>query len=383
MTESHASFGRRNLFQIAGAGAVAGFVVPGPAQAQSPANPPQMVSPTGSYETKPLRRDQVRVSAVQSALLAAQAASAKVDIRRNLERVLDQFDATQTYFMGGQDLVVFQEFVIQGWDRWDRPDLEKIALDLPGRETEAIGAKCKQYNCYAAFGGYFRIKDWPGHIITAYVLMNPKGEIEDVQWKPFDKYGDSPTADYFTTTVYSVLDAYVERYGWDRVIPVARTDIGNITMSAVMREPELFRCMAMKGAEIFVRSGLGGYSAYDGAACSRYNGAFTMFVTNALSPGNKGYFADNGMLGDTAIYDLRGERLGNRDSGKHETAVVATLDVAGIRKPARIPDVYTALYMPHYQQYVSQFPPGRYAAYQPKSLSDASRYNAEGRRWPR
>ena len=35
-----------------------------------------------------------------------------------------------------------------------------------------------------------------------------------------------------SSTVYDVLDRYVEMYGWDAVLPVVRTDIGNISMTS-------------------------------------------------------------------------------------------------------------------------------------------------------
>ena len=52
-------------------------------------------------------------------------------------------------------------------------------------------------------------------------------------------------------------------YGQDAVIPIVRTDIGNIAMSAVQFEPELFRCMAFKGAEIMCRVATGGFEYED------------------------------------------------------------------------------------------------------------------------
>ncbi len=55
-----------------------------------------------------------------------------------------------------------------------------------------------------------------------------------------------PGAEQYTSVIYDVYDRFVEMYGIDAVIPVERTDIGNIAMSAVQFEPELFRCMLQR-----------------------------------------------------------------------------------------------------------------------------------------
>src|SRR3546814_1349953 len=78
-----------------------------------------------------------------------------------------------------------------------------------------------------------------------------------------DWSSDVCSSDLFTTTIYDVYDRYVEMYGLDAVIPVERTDIGNISLSSVLFEPELFRCMTLKGAEIILRTATGGCEWHD------------------------------------------------------------------------------------------------------------------------
>ena len=100
------------------------------------------------------------------------------------------------------------------------------------------------------FGSYVRDPDWPKSVLSITTIMNDKGEIVDKHWKARNIKGVfGGGIELFTTTIYDVLDRYVEMYGSDRVIPIARTPIGNIATSSVQREPELFRAMAMKGAE--------------------------------------------------------------------------------------------------------------------------------------
>ena len=369
---------RRSLF---GLGALLGILGAARAPAQPPAGPapaPRMVEADGGYPGVPLARPQVRATAVQTALMNVSIASREADLRRNLAHVLDQIDAVFNYF-GEKDLIAIHAQALHGWDKWTKAELERIALRVPGPQTEAICARAKTYGCYIAFGGYMVDRDWRGHVIDAMFLASPEGRIVATHWKATTQRGQRPGVDYFVTHVVDVLDAYVERYGADAVLPVARTPIGNIAMSSVFREPELYRALAMKGAEIFVRSGLGGYTQADGELTSRVNRAFTLYVANALSPGNPRYFPDNGTLGGTAIFGLRGERLAQ--AREHETAVSATLDVAGRRREGLIPDISWDLYAPVYAQYRSRFRPNAYAERVPTSLEDASRLIASSRRW--
>jgi hypothetical protein len=370
---------RRTMVKAALAGAgVAAVAADASAQGKAKAAV-EVVRPDGTYAAVPLRKPQIRVTALQTALLNVQVASAEADLKRNLNHVLDQIDACFNYF-GEKDLVTVNSFALHGWDKWTKSDLQKIALRVPGPQADAICGRAKQYNCYIAFGGYAILPDWPGHVVDIYYLAGPDGTIVSQQWKATTQRSQRDNADFFVTHVVDVMDAFVERYGLDAVLPVARTDIGNIALSAVFREPELFRALAFKGAEVFVRSGLGGFTDADGILTSRVNRAFTLYMSNALSPGNPKYFPDNGFLGNTSVYGLRGEKLATSD--KHETAVNAVLDIAGRRAPAtRIPDVSFDLYKHVYDQYRSRFAPNAYGKAAPENFEDASRLMRSVRRW--
>src|SRR3546814_20494861 len=90
------------------------------------------------------------------------------------------------------------------------------------------------------------------------LLIAPTGELIARHWKQRNMRGMWPGVEQFTTTIYDVYDRYVEMYGLDAVIPVERTDIGNISLSSVQFEPELFRCLTLKGAAIILRTATGG-----------------------------------------------------------------------------------------------------------------------------
>jgi predicted amidohydrolase len=325
------------------------------------------------YERVALRSDVISVAAVQSRIRAVDGHSPGTGIRDNLAHMLDMIDKVQ-FFGGTKDLLCFHEFPLQGWNPWDRKELERLSIEIPGPETEAIAAKARKYGCYIQFGAYVADRDWPGHVLSITSIVGPKGELVARDWKARNIVGVFPGFELVTTTIYNVLDRYVEMYGADAVIPVHRTDIGNLATSSTQLEPELFRAMALKGVEIVLRTASGGFNADDIRMVSAYNRIYSVIVNNAVSPDNPNFLDDaNGGAGGSAIYGPRGESLAQADS-KFEQEVVARLPMAAFRATHQIPDVHLALYQPVFDRYRPRQSPGLFSSYQPTSLKDAKRY---------
>ena len=58
-------------------------------------------------------------------------------LRANLEHMLELIDKSQ-FYGGKKDLLCFHEFPLQGWNPWDRKELERLSIEVPGPETEAL-----------------------------------------------------------------------------------------------------------------------------------------------------------------------------------------------------------------------------------------------------
>jgi predicted amidohydrolase len=332
------------------------------------------------YPRAALRKDTITVAAVQTRIRAVDGTAPANGIRENLAHMLEVIDKVQ-FYGGLKDLLCFHEFPLQGWYPWDRAELTRLSIDIPGPETEAIAAKAKQYGCYIKFGAYARDADWPGHVLSITSIIGPDGRLVARDWKARNIVGVFPDFELVTTTVYNVLDRYVEMYGRDAVVPVHRTDIGNLATSSTQLEPELFRVMALKGAEILLRTASGGFSSDDIRMVSRYNSVYSVIVNNAVSPDNPGFLDDaNGGAGDSAIYGPRGEPLAQADS-KFEQEVVARLPMAQYRATHRIPDIHMALYEDALRQYQPRLAPGLFSEYLPTDLRDAKRYLDGKDRW--
>lgn len=377
-----AGISRRGLTLGAGAMAGGGLLAP-LARSDTAGSAPASVSVPDNgreYARVPLRSPVISVAAVQSRVRAVDGDSPKAGMRENLRHMLELIDKAQ-FYDGHKDLLCFHEFPIQGWYPWERKQVERLAIEIPGPETEAIAAKAREHDCYIKFGAYAVDPDWPGHILSITSIISPAGEVIARDWKARNIKGVFPGFELFTTTIYNVLDRYVEMYGEDAVIPVTRTDIGNLATSSVQREPELFRAMAMKGAELLLRTASGGFMAEDIMMCSAYNGVYSVIVNNAVSPDNPGFFDDpSGRAGGSAVYGPRGETVAIASS-KFEQKVVARIPMGAFRERHRIPDVHKALYEPVWSRYQPRFAPNLFSEYQPSGLQDAKRYLSEKDRW--
>jgi predicted amidohydrolase len=341
---------------------------------------PHQMQSDGTYAQVALAKPAWTLGVVQSQIHAIDADNHEVELQKNLDHMLKLIDSS-FYFsaMGRPDVLFFHEFPLSGWKKWTRKEILKFAIEIPGPQTLAIGRKAKEYGCYIVFGAYAQDKAWPNHVLSITTTIGPDGNVVDKHWKARNIKGVFSGFELFTTTIYDVFDQYVEMYGLDAVLPVMRTPLGNIATSSVQREPELFRALAMKGAEIILRTASGGFTPLDIAATSLYNSVYTAVVNNAASPGNYPFFEDSGG-GGSAIYGTDGKVIAKAD-GKFEQLVAARIPIAELRARHRQPIVHMELFAPIFEQYRSKFPPNLFSAYQPKDLEDASNYVRDKSRW--
>lgn len=327
------------------------------------------VAKRGVYEKIPLKQDFINVAAIQSQLLSVDTREKVTTMKRNLSRILRLIDLAQNSpeewdgerrWGSKVDLICMHEFPIQGFQPWTRKELNQIAFDLPGPESDAISERAKRYGCYIAFGCYAKEKEWPDHVINMSVIIGPDGSIVSKQWKARNALGLFGDGALIGTTIYDVLDRYVEMYGWDATMPIARTDIGNIAMTSVGAEPMLYTCLGLKGAEILVLSVTGGSNDESAIATARANKLFTVGVGNSVSPNNIGFTEASGTRdGGTIIVDPRGTPLG-RSANHHEDIVTARLSIGDFRKTRRVQELPMALMLPVLQQYQPVFEPNAF-----------------------
>lgn len=343
---------------------------------------PVMVREDGTYPTVELRKDTITASVVQTRVKGVRGSNAKEDLRANMDYFLECIDIAQG-FGGPSDLLLFHEFPIMGFSRWTKEQHYDIAIEVPGPEIEEVKKKAAQHNCYIVFGTYAKDpENWKDHILHLMVMVAPDGKVA-THWKQRNVRGMFPGSEQYTSSIYDVYDRFVEMYGIDAVIPIEQTDIGNIAMSAVQFEPELFRCMAMKGAEIICRVATGGFEFDDMRLTSYHNSLYTMITNNSISTHgrNAGFFEDAnyGGPGRSAIFGPRGVELAK--AGAFECKEMAQIPIAEFRSKHRIPDCHMKLYQPVFDQYRERYDASGYLDYLPTDGRDAFRNFLEKSRW--
>lgn len=332
----------------------------------------------GTYDVVPLEKPSITLGIAQSRVRGVRLDHLQKDLKSNLDHMLELIDNSFN-FGAGADILFFHEFPITGFSTWNRKELLQVAIEIPGPETEQVAAKAKEHGCYIVFGSYARDDDWPNHVLSITTVIDPNGEIVGRHWKARNIKGIFPGIELFTTTIYDVLDEYVERYGADAVLPVTRTPYGNIVTSSVQREPELFRVMAMKGGEIFLRTATGGFTPWDIQATAGYNQVYVAVCNNAVSPNNPGFF-DDASSGGSAIYDPRGNVLAEANT-KFEKLITARIPIAEFRQRHRQPIVHMALYREVFEMYQNAYAPNLFTEYQPTDFYDAKAYLSGRSRW--
>ncbi|GFE82872.1 hydrolase [Steroidobacter agaridevorans] len=373
---------RRDVLAGAGIASVSALTASSAFAAQSTktASGEPSVMKRGEYAKAPLRQDAINVSAIQSRLMSVDVKNRDATMKRSLDHVTKLIDYAQgsgeewggqRLWGAKQDLICLHEFPIQGFQPWNRAELNKIAFDLPGPESEVIGERARRYGCYIAFGCYARDKDWPNHVINMSVIVGPDGNIVSKQWKARNILGSFGGIGLIGTTVYDVLDRYVEMYGWDATLPIARTDIGNIAMTAVGMEPMLYQALALKGAEIMILTVTGASNAETAVQSARMTRTYTIGVSNSVSPDNPGFTESVGARDEgTVIVDPRGVPLAKTTSHHEDiaTARVPIADFRNTRAPAEFP---MALLLPVFQQYQPSFQPNAFLERLPNNYQEA------------
>ncbi len=351
-----------------------------PASAATGHGGPLQMESDGTYATVPLAKPVISLGVAQSRVVPVELDNLKQTRMANVQHMADLIDAANG-FSGPRDIIFFHEFPITGYNhRWDLKEARRAAIELPGEESEVLAAKAREYGSWLVFGSYVRDPDWPERLLSITTIMNGQGEIVAKHWKARNLKGFFPGGrELFTATIYDLLDEYVERYGWDEVIPITRTPLGNLATSSTQREPEIFRAMAMKGAEIILRTATGGFTPLDIQATSLYNGVYTAVANNSASPENPYYFADAGG-GKSAIYAPGGDEM-NKAETAFETLVSARIPIADFRARHRQPIVHSELYAPIFERYKSPYGPNLLADYQPTDATDAGRYLRAKTRW--
>jgi len=189
---------------------------------------------------------------------AFQAVKCREDIAQNIESISRLIDVA--IWMSETELpvrlVTIPEGVLQGFpdeifDLSHADYLNTLAIEIPGKETEALGRKAKEHGIYIICQARGTDEKIPGYYFNWAFVIDPEGEVIHKAAK-HQVYYKEPS-----TTPHDILDLWIDAYGnsLDSFFPVVDTPIGRIGTIVCYEGsfPETARGLAVNGAEIIYR----------------------------------------------------------------------------------------------------------------------------------
>jgi predicted amidohydrolase len=305
---------------------------------------------------------QVKCHAVNQ---AADRSEARAIMRASLARLRLQIGAGVAW-IGRDDckLVVLPEYFLTGFPMGDPIPAwaDKVGLEMQGPEYEALGAVAQESAIYLA-GNAFEIDPrFPGLYFQTCFLIDPAGSVV-LRYRRLNSM--------YTPTPHDVWDRYLDVYGLDGVFPVARTPIGNI--AAIASEeilfPEVARCMAMRGAEVFFhptsQASERARAVKDVCTVARAveNSAY---VVSSNSGGMTGTAVpESSTDGGSKVVDYQGLVLAQTGWGE-SMAAYAEIDLAALRRFRRRPGMENLLARQRFEAYAESY--SRSHFYPPNSM---------------
>jgi predicted amidohydrolase len=266
------------------------------------------------------------------------------DIQINLEHLAHMFKAAA--WLSSLDipvrLITLPEGALQAFND-EVLDLDHVqyarecAIDIPGPETEALGALAHQYNTFIMAQAKAHHPDWKDRFFNVGFVLDPQGEVILRHYKVSPLF---PVE--HSVCPHDIFDWWVEKYGMtlDAFWPVVDTEIGRlgIMMANEGSYPENARALAMNGAEVVYRG------SYPHPATgnelfeiqSRARALDNNMYIVAPNLGSYYLHPDSDLPIDTFggrsfIINHRGQIVGKQEYGGTSTYVAGVVDIEALR----------------------------------------------------
>jgi predicted amidohydrolase len=210
-------------------------------------------------------------------------------------------------------------------------------IDIPGPETDEIGALAREWNVYIMAQAKARHKDWKDRFFNVGFIVDPDGNVILQHHKisallPVER----------SVSPHDVFDWWVEKYGrtLDAFWPVADTKIGRLGIMMAMEGnyPENGRGLAMNGAEVVYRASMPcPFTENDVFEISNRARALenNMYI---VAPNIGSYHLDadhpvgiDAGGGQSMIVDYRGQLVGKQRDTNGSTFVAGVINIEALR----------------------------------------------------
>jgi len=168
---------------------------------------------------------------------------------QSINRIESQITASINVVGRDTMLVVVPEHFLSGFPinetivEWR----DKAALEIDGHVYEALSAMVQRLQIYFSGNVYEQDPHFPDLYFQTSFIIGPNGNVL-LRYRRLNAM--------YTPTPHDVWAYYLEAYGYDAVFPVVKTNIGSLACiaSEEILYPEVARCLAMRGAEVFLHS---------------------------------------------------------------------------------------------------------------------------------
>jgi predicted amidohydrolase len=301
--------------------------------------------------------DSFRALALQVTCHAVNQASNRQEARSLMQQTISRLGqqiAASIAFIGFDcKLVVLPEYFLTGFPMGESLAVwaDKACLEMEGAEYEALGEIAQKQGIFLAGNAYELDRNFPGLYFQTSFVLDPYGSIV-LRYRRLNSM--------FAPTPHDVWDKYLDCYGIEGVFPVAKTEIGNLAAiaSEEILYPEVARCLAMRGAEIFLHS----TSEVSGNTLTPKNAAKISraveniaYVISANSAGIVNIPIPTASTdGGSKIVDYRGLILAETNSGE-SMAAFAEIDLAALRRYRRRPGLNNLLSRQRLELYADSY----------------------------
>ncbi|MGI5489930.1 nitrilase-related carbon-nitrogen hydrolase [Microtetraspora malaysiensis] len=281
------------------------------------------LSPPGSY----------RALALQTATHSVTGMSvddARAAMRNAVSRIAVQVGGSKQWIGPDLRLVVLPEYALTGFPLGEPIPAwrDKAALEPGGPEYEALAAIAQAQDVYLAGNAYESDEHFPDLYFQTSFVIDPAGETVLRCRRLYSMYSPTP---------FDVWDRYLDVYGPDGLLPVARTPIGNLAAisSEEILYPELSRSLALRGAEVLCHPTSESSSPLltPKAIARRARAVENLaYVVSANSGGLIGIpIPADSTSGGSELIDFEGRVLAQAGSGESLVAA-AELDLGALRR---------------------------------------------------
>jgi len=314
-----------------------------------------------------------RALALQTTCHAVNGARDRVEaraiMRETISRLAQQIAASIAFIGRDCRLVVLPEYFLtgfpvrEGFAEWS----DKACIEADGPEYAALGRIASECGIFLAGNAYELDRHFPGLYFQTCFVIAPSGEVI-LRYRRLNSM--------FAPTPHDVLDRYLEIYGWEGIFPVARTEIGNLAAlaSEEILYPEVARCLAMRGAEIFLHMTS---EVYGGPRAPKEAAKIARAVENMayVISANSAGVIEAGLPaastdGGSKIIDYRGLILAETAQGE-SMAAFAEIDLDALRRARRRPGLMNLLSRQRFDLYAESYTRARF--YPPNTLLDGAK----------